>query len=297
MLTFDKIGLIRHMIDVYASTLCSSSLPFHVAFYKAVQSIQTCKHDQDILKHYKYIKYIRSHNTLEYMHEYTSKYVPVWMEIRDLISGQMGTNYVGGTMYDVLKTYIKSDLVLCMLQYMKTCLMRQEHFQHVLSIADQLFHMNPKDIFLKQSGSSSKDVCLDIMNVMYIVLLHIVSGFPDDARESYIKYIKISRELSFYKAPLKHVHLKRRQLLYSTFAVVFKRCLDTSDVCVPKQIDKIDESSRYLYMLCEIDEEAIYKVRSDRKTSYMLKHKHPKKSVSVSETFCPKKDLAEIVKL
>lgn len=275
MLTFDKVQLLRHMIDVYASDIISPNLEFHVLFYRSLQQISDSKDDAKIKEAYNYIRYLKNHNGLD-----RCPIVDATRKPKDDMLQSI--QYQDVTKLQSLREHIHMD-VLKSLEYVYKCLLHRDNIQHMFEVVNMLLETKPKDVFVT---SSQSDVC----NILFSIMTNVVDG-----EEHLVKYVKISKELYHYKSSKKHSRNKRIGILYTTLQVVVYRFVDLSHLLKPSK--QLDHKSQYLFVICEKDDVTMSEVRRDKKISYVMKQNTPKKFVIVNDSACPKKEAAQIVKI
>lgn len=276
MMIYDKTQVLRHMINFYASDMISPNIDIHMLFYKCMQDIVAARTDTVIKDVYIYIRFIRNHNIIEKCQDIDRTSMPNTDVLQRISFSDEALKL------QTLREYLHED-VLKLVHFVYICLQHQTDFHDMIAIVNYLLAMKQRDIF---KTSTKSDIC----NILFSFMAHVVTG-----NDVLLKYVKISKELYYFKSTKSHSMEHRLGILYTTLQVVYHRFID--DRVVNKPEKSLDTKAKYLFVICERDEETIQEVRRDKKKSYIAKLTVPKKNILVSDSICPKKDAPEIVKL
>lgn len=278
MLTIDKTQLIKKAIDIYACDMICPNLEYHMEFYKTMQNIHASKSDADIISQYRYLKFIRNHNRhLRYELEQPRD--------EDMYTVLESIHIDDPDLLTSLRTYVSSERVYAYLQFMYTCLRDGTEWHHMLLVTKHLLCLKPKELF------SQGNTNLDVTSLLFMLMLNLTTTNVDIT-----KYVKISRELIFFKSNKKEVTTQRLGILFTTMHVVFEKQIDKRLLEKPCKYEVSDHT--YLFVVCERDDEMINQVKRDRRKCNVEKAYASKKDIILSDVaVLQKRDMAEIVKM
>jgi len=276
MLTFDKAQLLRHMINYYACDMVSPNIELHMLFYKCMQDIVAAKTDVAIEEVYRHLRYVKNHNHIDRCHDIDRTLLPQAELLQRIVASDDALKL------QTLREYLHED-VLKLVHFIYICLQQQTDFNDMIAVVNYVLNMKQREVF---KTSTKSDIC----NVLFSFMAHIAVG-----HELLLKYVKISKELYYFKSTKSQSMEHRLGIVYTTLQVVYHRFIDEASINKPQQT--FDTKAKYLFVICERDEDTIQEVRRDKKKSYASKLSVPRKNIVVSDSLCPKKDAPEIVKL
>jgi hypothetical protein len=249
-MNINKKEFIECFIDTYIKKLQTNNLHFHIEVYKAVQQLEACKKDDEIMEVYKNIKYIYNHNSLK---------VTTWGnvckvdEIEDYVNKYVYTLQSESIVLIRLKDLLH-EKVYAIICNVYTCLMKvgMSGFETLLILCKYLLGMKSKDVFIVKNN-------LEIIDILFNILVYIGKTLGDDM----YKYVCISRDLMYFKIPKRKV-IERVDIFYKTMYVLYTRDLDTTKVQGKPRKLSVNDDQRYLFLLCEGDDTVKMEIAKER---------------------------------
>lgn len=284
--TIDKVGIMKHMIDIYSHTLIKPNLDLHREFYTMMRRLHDCKNDSDIKEYIRYINKLFSTNTQE--GEYAvprpcefARYALPYESLQDVVVCCQ-REYKA---LEKLRGLLASNVVFDMIRFVYDSVLHRSNFKEVIAVLNWLLSQNAKNVFVRPDKS------LNIVHILYGLLAHV-------ARQKHVdmeKYVMISKDLTFYKVSKTYATSKRIDMFFTSLYIVFHECIDVK----PFQKPLHDIKRKYLFVVCRIDQDQVDEVRLDRLRNHdEAVHVSLKKRLTIDDATCPqRRDNANIVKI